>query len=181
MEARALLSAALHGWFGRSPPAPGAALETDGAPSLTGSVHDDAPPVSDQPRSPWSADRLAVTDRLWGDGSIGPGGEMEILRLIRPIGLSPAADLLLVGVGGGGAASSIVRNTGAWVAGVEAEPVLLKRAQALMKAGRFGKRVSSRGGILSIRNLPAGATIIAWRWSRCRAALGRSLFWMGFR
>jgi hypothetical protein len=142
MEARALLSAALHGWFGRSPPAAGAALETDGAPSLTGSAHGDAQPLPDQPRGPWSTDRLAVTDRLWGDGFIGPGGEMEILRLIRPLGLSPAADLLVVGVGGGGAASSIVRNTGAWVAGVEAEPVLLKRAQALMKAGRFGKRAN---------------------------------------
>jgi hypothetical protein len=142
MEARALLSAALHGWFGRSSPAPDAAVETDGSLTPVGLAVDGRSPASNQPRSPWSTDRLAVTDRLWGNGFIVPGGEMETLRLIRPLGLSSAADLLLVGVGGGGAASSVVRNTGAWVAGVEAEPVLVKRAQALMKAGQFGKRAS---------------------------------------
>jgi hypothetical protein len=142
MEARALLSAALHGWFGRSSAAPGAAGEGDSAPTPATLTTEGPPPASKQPRSPWSADRLAVTDRLWGDGFIMPGGEVEILRLIRPLGLSSAADLLLVGVGGGGAASSVVRNTGAWVAGVEAEPVLVKRAQVLMKAGHFGKRAN---------------------------------------
>jgi cyclopropane fatty-acyl-phospholipid synthase-like methyltransferase len=66
-----------------------------------------------------------------------PGGEMEILRLARPLGMSSASSLLLIGVGGGGAASSIVNNLGAWVTGLEVDPVLVGHAQALMKAGRI--------------------------------------------
>jgi hypothetical protein len=137
-----LLSAALHGWLGRSSPTHDPAPATDDASTVMDSPPEGAPPTSRQPRGAWSADRLMVTDRLWGDGFIMPGGEIETLRLIRPIGLSSSASLLVVGVGGGGAASCVVRNTGAWVAGVEAEPVLLERARALMKAGHFGKRAN---------------------------------------
>jgi SAM-dependent methyltransferase len=137
-----MLSAALLGWFGRSPPADLDAAQIEETLSPADGLLDAAPSASNQPRSPWSTARLAVTDQLWGPGFTVPGGEIETLRLVRPLGLSSASSLLLVGVGGGGAASSIVRNTGAWVVGLEAESVLLKRAQALMKAGQFGKRAS---------------------------------------
>jgi hypothetical protein len=142
MEARALLSAALHGWLGRSAPTQDSAPLTGDASTPVDALPHGAPPAPGQPRGPWSVDRLMITDRLWGDGYIAPGGEIETLRLIRPIGLSSSASILVVGVGGGGPASCVVRNTGAWVAGVEAEPVLLERARALMKAGHFGKRAN---------------------------------------
>ncbi len=137
-----MLSAALHGWLGRSPPTHDSTPLTDDASTLTNSPPGGAPPKSSQPRGAWSVDRLTITDRLWGDGFIIPGGDIETLRLIRPIGLSSSASVLVVGVGGGGPASCVVRNTGAWVVGVEAEPVLLERARALMKAGHFGKRAN---------------------------------------
>lgn len=137
-----MLSAALHSWFGRMPAAPDVAVEAVGNVSLSAMVRDAAVAAATQTPTPWPSARLAVTDRLWGNGYIVPGGEVETLRLARPIGLSSASSVLLVGVGGGGAAASIVRNTGAWVTAVEADPALLKKARALIKAEQFGKKVS---------------------------------------
>ena len=135
-----MLSAALHSWFGRAPAPPHVAAEA--ALSQASLPLDAAASASSQPRTAWPAARLAVTDQLWGDGFTMPGGEMEILRLARPLGLSSASSVLLIGAGGGGAAGSLVRNTGAWVSGLEVDPALLKKAQALMKAGGFSKKAS---------------------------------------
>ncbi len=136
-----MLSAAVLSWFGRSPPPP--TLADADAPVPVPRRLDDHPPLAPPPpRTAWPAARLAVTDQLWGTGFTTPGGEIETLRLARPLGLSSASSLLLVGVGGGGAAGSIVRNTGAWVTGLEAETALLNQALAVSKAGQVGKKVS---------------------------------------
>ncbi len=91
----------------------------------------------------WPADRLAVTNQLWGRGFILPGGDTEILHLIRPLGLTPSSSLVLIGGGGGGPAASIVANTGAWVTNLEVEPTLLAQAKAVVKAASIGNKVKS--------------------------------------
>jgi hypothetical protein len=65
---------------------------------------------------------------LWGDGYQFPGGEIETLRLARPMGLSKACSLLLIGAGAGGAACSLAVQLGVWVSGFEADPNLAAAA-----------------------------------------------------
>ena len=67
----------------------------------------------------WSPARLALVHQLWGSGFVFPGGEIETLRLARPLGASEATSLLIVGVGSGGPASSVASNMGTWVTGME--------------------------------------------------------------
>jgi SAM-dependent methyltransferase len=90
----------------------------------------------------WPAARLALTNQLWGNGFIFPGGEIEALRLTRPLGLSAAASLLIVGVGNGGPACSVARNLGPWVTGMEADPSLLAAARELVNRAQLAKKVS---------------------------------------
>jgi cyclopropane fatty-acyl-phospholipid synthase-like methyltransferase len=92
--------------------------------------------------SAWPPGRLAVTNRLWGEGFTWPGGEVETMRLAHPLGLSSAASLLLVEAGGGGAAGCIARNLGAWVTGLEVEPELVAQAHRVIKAAALGKRAT---------------------------------------
>jgi 2-polyprenyl-3-methyl-5-hydroxy-6-metoxy-1,4-benzoquinol methylase len=99
-----------------------------------------ADPAPKKPKETWPKERMAVTNQLWGDGFTMPGGELETLRLARPLGLSSASSLLLIGAGGGGPAGSIVRNLGAWVTGLEAEPALVEQARALMKRGDIANK-----------------------------------------
>jgi len=80
------------------------------------------------PPPTWTQDRLGTTDALWGDGYQFPGGEIETLRLAKPLGLSAASSLLLIGAGSGGAACSLATQLGAWVSGFEADPGLVAAA-----------------------------------------------------
>jgi SAM-dependent methyltransferase len=90
-------------------------------------------PVAPRPvASVWPPARLALTHRLWGDGFGCPGGEAEVVRLTRSLGLSPATSLLLVGGGGGGAACALTREFGTWVAAVEADADLVDAGHAMI-------------------------------------------------
>jgi SAM-dependent methyltransferase len=116
-------------------------------PRLVPAVDEFQPPADTQVAAPggrtdWPAARLALTNTLWGAGFTFPGGEIETLRLTRPLGLSAAASLLIVGVGGGGPAGAVTRNLGAWVTGMEADPSLLAAAQALIRRTQLAKKVS---------------------------------------
>lgn len=91
---------------------------------------------------PWPAVRLALTNQLWGAGFIFPGGETETLRLVRPLGVSTAAGLLIVGVGSGGPASTVTRNFGAWVTAMDNDPSLLAAARGLISRAQLTKKVS---------------------------------------
>ena len=90
----------------------------------------------------WPPARLALADQLWGPGFVFPGGEIETLRLARPLGASAATSLLIVGVGSGGPASSVARNMGTWVTGMESDPSLLAAACKLFTKNSLGKKVS---------------------------------------
>jgi SAM-dependent methyltransferase len=96
-----------------------------------------APPVpNDDAPGAWSASRIGVVESLWGEGFILPGGPEEIMRLARPLGLSNATSLLLLGVGSGGPAFTVTGELGCWVSGFEAEPQLA--ALGVERATRAG-------------------------------------------
>jgi hypothetical protein len=92
------------------------------------------------PTPPWSRDRQDVIDALWGDGYVFPGGEIETLRLAKPLGLSAASSLLLLGAGGGGPACSLATKLGVWVSGFEADDDLIATAQARIGRAKLGRR-----------------------------------------
>src|SRR5690242_14528675 len=62
----------------------------------------------------WPSARIAVAETLWGEGFLFPGGAEEILRLAKPLGLSPASSLLLLGAGSGGPPCCIANTLGVW-------------------------------------------------------------------
>jgi len=77
---------------------------------------------------PWPAERLDVSDALWGEGFQFPGGEAETLRLVKPLGLSAATSLLVLGAGSGGPPCCIATDLGVWVTGYESDHELLNAA-----------------------------------------------------
>lgn len=102
-----------------------------------------APLLPAAPAAIWPAARLATLDGLWGEGFLIPGGAAEISRLVAPLGLSPAATLLLAGMGMGGPARVLVENYGVWVAGFEADEELLADATARQPhSGPCAKRIT---------------------------------------
>jgi cyclopropane fatty-acyl-phospholipid synthase-like methyltransferase len=86
------------------------------------------PMVANRPPPKWNRERLNITDALWGQGYQFPGGEIETLRLAKPLGLSKASSLLLLGAGAGGAACSLAVHLGVWVSGFEADADLVATA-----------------------------------------------------
>jgi SAM-dependent methyltransferase len=137
------LSAVRH-WFGqpsRPPPVrpgpgpgPGPRAVGEASARIEGPVAAPSGPV-------WTEHRLVIAAHLWGEGFLFPGGEIEVLRLAKPLGLSGATTVLLVGAGAGGAACSLAAKTGAWVSGFEADDDLLAAATYLVARKNQTRRV----------------------------------------
>jgi cyclopropane fatty-acyl-phospholipid synthase-like methyltransferase len=88
----------------------------------------------------WPSARIAVAEALWGEGFLFPGGATETLRLAKPLGLSEAASLLLIGAGAGGSARAIAAELGVWVSGFEANHHLSELANERSVRAGFGRR-----------------------------------------
>lgn len=84
--------------------------------------------VAGYENSLWPPQRLEIADALWGKGFQFPGGEAETLHLAKPLGLSSASSLILVGAGGGGPPVAIANKLGVWVSGFESDPGLVLAA-----------------------------------------------------
>ena len=127
-----MLSTAVRLMFGRSP-----------APVVPAALPDPVPaaPPARVPRGDWPIERIALAYRLWGPGFIVPGGEAEILRLVRPLGAASSSSLLLVGVGAGGPAAAITRNFGAWVTGLDNDATLLAAAKGVVAKAQLAKKI----------------------------------------
>ena len=134
-----MLTPSMRNWFGRSSKSTVQMLLEPALPLPAEPVLEPLPsePVAEQI---WSQERLEVTDGLWGDGYLIPGGEIELLRLAKPLGLSAAASLLLLGSGAGGAACSLVTALGVWVNGFEADPDLVEAATQHVAHANMTKR-----------------------------------------
>jgi len=116
----------------------------DQAPADEPVLADIEPAVSGEPMPPvrWGRERIALVESLWGEGFIFPAGEEETLRLAKPLVLSEATSLLLVGVGPGGPASCIATQLGAWVTGFESDPDLAGLAMERSTRSGQGKRAA---------------------------------------
>lgn len=131
---------AVKNWFGRPIPPPTEASRR--VPRVEPSMAmTEAPPlVLSGPPPTWTRDRLVTTDALWGAGYQFPGGEIETLRLAKPMGLSKASSLLLIGAGGGGPACSLAVQLGVWVSGFESDPDLVAAAVERIEHRNLTKR-----------------------------------------
>ena len=88
----------------------------------------------------WPSSRIAVAEALWGEGFLFPGGADEVLRLAKPLGLSAASSLLLIGAGSGGAPRRVAAEFGVWVTGYEANARLLEVANERSRRAGLGRR-----------------------------------------
>jgi SAM-dependent methyltransferase len=123
-------------WFGASPMPKATARAPGVAARALAAAHDPQSAPEDIEDCPWPDARLEVVDALWGDGFQFPGGEAETLRLVKPLGLSAATSLLVVGAGSGGPPCSIATELGVWVTGYEADHELLNAAtERSLRAG----------------------------------------------
>lgn len=101
-----------------------------------------APRAPDRPPLPGLTPLLALRHDLCGEGFLFPDGAEEVVRLARPLGLSDAASVALLGAGSGGPVTAITTAFGAWVSGFEADPALLAVAIEHCRRGGHGKRIS---------------------------------------
>lgn len=80
-----------------------------------------AEPENAPPRraTPWPAERIALVERLWGDGLHTPGGVEHLLELTKPLAINQTNTLLDLGCGLGGATRAIAEHFGTWCTGVD--------------------------------------------------------------
>ena len=88
----------------------------------------------------WPSARVGIAEALWGEGFLSPGGEAEILRFAKPLGLSEAASLLLIGTASGGPARCLAVEVGAWVTAFEANARLVELANERCARAGLGRR-----------------------------------------
>lgn len=88
----------------------------------------------------WTATRVEVAQRLWGDGYVGPGDAEFILTLVKPLGLDPSMSLLNIGAGLGGEARDIVDEFDTWVTCFEESKLLVEHGNQLSKVAGMGKK-----------------------------------------
>jgi Cyclopropane fatty acid synthase and related methyltransferases len=76
----------------------------------------------------WTATRIEVAEKLWGEGFNTPGGHDHIPYLVKPLGLNPAMSVLDLSAGLGGTSRTMASKYGCWVTGLEASEPLAKEA-----------------------------------------------------
>ena len=74
----------------------------------------------------WTATRIEVAEKLWGEGFNTPGGSDHIPYLVKPLGLNPAMSVLDLSAGLGGTSRTMANQYGCWVTGLEASELLAK-------------------------------------------------------
>ena len=125
------------------------------------------------------ADRMAGgaagdwSNQLWGAGFIFPGGEIETLRLTRPLGVVRRPACCWWAPAAAARPASVTRNLGAWVTGMESDRVAARRRQRAGQPGATGQEVTIKAwdprepGLRSQKpsSLP-GAGAVAWRPAR---------------
>lgn len=130
----------LRTWFQHHAMAEPARAPSPHAPPLGSSP---VPAAAGESATAWPRARLTVTDALWGEGFQFPGGELETLRLARPLGLSAASSLLLVGAGSGGPPCSVAAHLGVWATGFEADSGLAALANERGIRTGMGRRAQT--------------------------------------
>ncbi|MFT5540425.1 MAG: cyclopropane fatty-acyl-phospholipid synthase-like methyltransferase [Alphaproteobacteria bacterium] len=124
--------------------------EASAEPEENGSDEESAPSLVEVATAPaeeeivpggiWSQARIAVSEMLFGDGEIVPGGSQRTLDMVSSFGLSKDANVLNIGAGLGGAARAIAVEYFAWVEGFESDPALAAAGGKYNAGGKKGEK-----------------------------------------
>ncbi len=92
----------------------------------------------------WSAQRLNVVEKLWGEGYVTPGGAQQVRKLLPFLQLNSKKSLLLLGAGLGGINETVVEATGVWVTGLERDRELAEIGFESMKRAGLKRQAPVR-------------------------------------
>ncbi|MDP6475490.1 MAG: methyltransferase domain-containing protein [Alphaproteobacteria bacterium] len=97
---------------------------------------------TDRQAAAWSDPRLQVAEEIWGKGHWSPGGDDEVEALIRPLNLDSSMTIVDFGAALGGTTRALHKETGAWVSGFEASPLLAEAGAELSQIAGLQKKAS---------------------------------------
>ena len=100
-------------------------------------------PEPEGPGAFWSNSRIAVTEMLFGNGEIVPGGTEGTLDMIGAFGLGQEVNVLNIGAGLGGSARAIASEYEGWVTAYEPDAAL---AEAALDPARLRNLKKTTGG-----------------------------------
>jgi SAM-dependent methyltransferase len=98
------------------------------------------PPSAPGPAVTWPAPRLAVIQRLFGEGYTSPGGADGARAIIKALGLDSTMSVLDLSGALGGMGRLIARETGAWVTSVEADAILAAAGMEMSTMAGLAKK-----------------------------------------
>lgn len=84
----------------------------------------------------WTATRIEVAEKMWGEGFNTPGGAEHIPYLVKPLGLNPAMSVLDLSAGLGGTSRTMAGKFGCWVTGLEASELMAK--EGMVRSFKLG-------------------------------------------
>lgn len=88
----------------------------------------------------WNATRIQVAEKMWGEGLTSPGGREYTEDLVKPLGLNKTMSVLDLSAGLGGLTRTMHRVYGAWVTGLEANPMLAEYGMDYSRRARLEKQ-----------------------------------------
>ncbi|MBT6314118.1 MAG: class I SAM-dependent methyltransferase [Alphaproteobacteria bacterium] len=98
---------------------------------------------------PWDADRIKVSEAVWGAGEVGPITEKFLPPLLPTLALDPAMTAIEIGSGLGSLSRKMHLNSGVYTIGFESDPVLLEKAKE--SALHWGLRRKTKFHALNLR------------------------------
>ena len=110
-------------WHGQGPTE---IRPADGGPAAPDDIVVDA--AEQPPAVLWPPERIALVQRLWGDGSSQPGGAQYTLELVRPFNLLPEMTVLDLATGLGAGTRAISEQYGVWIAAMDGDANLTDEA-----------------------------------------------------
>ncbi len=90
----------------------------------------------------WSDPRLQVSEEIWSQGFLSPGGDDEVASLIRPLALDLSMMIVDFGAGLGGTTRALHNRTGAWVSGFESSPLIAEAGAELSYLAGLQRKAS---------------------------------------
>lgn len=79
----------------------------------------------------WHAHAGEISEKMWGEGFLTPGGRTISDMLVKPLGLTNEMSVLDLSAGLGGRMRRVTMETGVYITGLEPDPGIADRGQAM--------------------------------------------------
>lgn len=91
---------------------------------------------------PWSADRIQIMEKMWGEGHSFPGNDRYVDHLVTPLGMNKEMSVLDLNAGLGGMARKIAVDFGSYVTGFDMDQTVASRGMIMSIAAGKAKQAS---------------------------------------